>query len=329
MALATYAMGRCDVLAVARECVQARERRLQAMGVDAGIELPCGALPWVSLDEHHLRRLLEQALDGVAARAGGGSIQLALWREATPGGPFRLRLEAYADDPAAGLSFELALLGGEVAEPAVASAGRSRALLVEDHPARRRILDAQFARLGVASETVDSDALVSGALIAGRYGLVWLGASATIDRVALVASLRLLERKLGHRPARVAGLREDAPSAAAPAGIDAWVDWPPSLDELRRFCADTPAQEEAADALFFREGLRDTAAIRSALNTADWAAVARHAHRIKGGTIVLGENGVCALAGRIEAAARRLAPDRGRLVRLLSALEERLRRASP
>ena len=151
---------RCDVLAVARECVQAQGPLLQAMGVAAGIELPCGALPWLRLDQPRLRRLLEDALDALARRAASRSVQLALWREATPGAAFRLRVEAYADDPDAGLSFALDVAGGEVAEPEL-PLGRpskaSRALLVEDHPARRRILQAQLARLGLACDLADPE----------------------------------------------------------------------------------------------------------------------------------------------------------------------------
>lgn len=325
---ATYAMGRCDALAVARACVQAQARRLRKMGIDAGIELPCGALPWLSLDEPRLRQLLDLALEGVALRAGAGSVQLALWRGTSHEGAFRLRVEAYADDPAAGSSFELDVAGSEATEAPVPPAGRERALLVEDHPARRRILAAQFARLGVACDTA-ADASVAGASIAGHYGLVWLGGAAAVDRVALVTSLRLLERKDGHAPARIAGLRNVAVSPApAPADIDAWVEWPWSLDELQRFCTGTPPQENEAVAVFFREGLRDAAAIRAALAAADWPAVVRHAHRIKGGTVVLGEHDVCALAARIESAARRTVPDPIRLQRLLSVLEDALRCAS-
>jgi len=54
--------------------------------------------------------------------------------------------------------------------------------------------------------------------------------------------------------------------------------------------------------------------------------VVRHAHRISGGTLVLGENAVCALAERIEAIARRAAPDRAQVKRLLAELEGGLRR---
>lgn len=318
MSWSSAVSGRCDVLAVARECVEASR-------VDAGIELPCGPLPWLWLDQRRLRSLFEAALDIVVRRVRSGGIQLALWREAAPDGPFRLCVEAYAEDPAAGLSFEIDVSGGEVAEPELPLAGRSRALLVDDHPARRRILHAQLARLGVVSEAAQIGASVSGASIAGRYGLVWLGGAAAVDRVALVSSLRLLERRQGHPRACVAALREVP--AIAPAGIDTWIEWPPSLEQWRRLCADAPPDEEAAGALFFREGRRDAAAIREALRTADWASVVRHAHRIKGGTVVLGEDGICALAECIEQAARQMAPDPALLARLLAELEDGLSRA--
>lgn len=316
--------GRCDVLAVARECVEARVPMLEARGIDAAIALPCGPLPWLRLDESRLRSLFDAALDIVVRRVSRGGIQLALWREATPEGAWRLCVETYADDPAAGLSFEFDVAGGEVAEAESPLASPSRALLVDDHPARRRILGAQLARLGVASEAAEIGASVSGAFVAGRYGLVWLGGAAAVDRVALVSSLRLLERRRGHARACVAALREVP--ALAPAGIDAWIEWPPSLEQWRRLCADAPPEEEASHALFFREGRRDAAAIRDALRAADWAAVVRHAHRIKGGTVVLGADGICTLAERIEQAARRIAPDPLLMARLLAELEDDLRR---
>lgn len=301
---------------------------LQALGVDAGIELPCGALPWLWLDERRLRGLLEEALAVVARRTAGSSIQLALWREAMPNGPFRLCVEAYADDPEAGLSFALDVAGSEVAEPGLAfgwPARMSRALLVEDHPARRRILRAQLARLGIASDVAAPDEPLAGGSIAGRFGLVWLGSASGIDRVALVSSLRLLERRKGHARACIASLRELG--ACAPAGVDAWVEWPPSLEQWRALCADAPPDEDVAGALFFREGRRDVAAIHAALHAEDWAAVGRHAHRIKGGTVVLGEHDLCALAERIEEAARRRRPDPVLLARLLAELEAGLRSA--
>ena len=100
-----------------------------------------------------------------------------------------------------------------------------------------------------------------------------------------------------------------------------------SLDELRGLCLDLPREDAAVSAaLFFRECRRDAAALGAALEAADWVAVVRHAHRISGGTLVLGENAVCALAERIEAIARRAVPDRAQVKRLLAELQDGLRR---
>lgn len=325
MSIAPLFHARCDVLAVARECVQARSRVLWARGIDVGIELPCGALPWLKLDERLLRRLLQNALDRVARLTGADGVQLALWHETADDGVPRLQVEAYADEPSASLSFELALAGGGVAEPPLPCRGGT-ALLVEDHPARRRILRAQLARIGLASDASAPGEPMAAAFAGGRHGFVWLGGMADVDRVALASSLRRLERGQGR--ARIVALRETRAGAArAPTGIDAWVDWPLSLDELRGLCLDLPREDAAVSAaLFFRECLRDAAALGAALEAADWVAVVRHAHRISGGTLVLGENAVCALAERIEAIARRAAPDRAQVKRLLAELQDGLRR---
>lgn len=316
---------RCDVLAVARDCVEARSRSLRARGVEVGIELPCGALPWLKLDEALLRRLLQNALDRVARLTVMGSVQLALWHETADDGAPRLQVEAYADEPSASLSFDLALAGGGVAEPQLALFG-GKALLVDNHPARRRILGAQLARIGLASEAVAPGEPIAAAFTERRHGFVWLGDMADVDQMALASSLRRLEGRHGH--ARIVALREvRAVPARAVRSIDAWVEWPLSLDDLQGLCMDLPREDAAAgSALFFRECARDAAAIRLALETADWMAVIRHAHRISGGIIVLGENDICALAERIEAVARRAAPDHALVTRLLAELEDGLRR---
>jgi len=318
----SFVRGRCDVVAVVRDCVEAQEPLLGSLGMEVGIELPCGGVPWLWLDERRLRRLLDEALGGAVRRAGAGCIQLALWREQAPDGPLRLRVEAYAADPAVGASLEFDVAGGELPKAELPMAGR--ALVIEEHPARRRILQAQLVRLGMACDVADPGAPIGGAEIAGRYGFVWLGDASGIDRIALVSSLRMLERRRRHVRARIAGLCEEPPIGLA--GIDAVLAWPLSLHQLRRLCVETAPDQRVAGMLFLREGREDAAAIRAALREGDWPAVVRHAHRIKGGTVVLGRNRICLLAERIETVASRDEPDPILMTELLAELEDRLRR---
>jgi HPt (histidine-containing phosphotransfer) domain-containing protein len=320
---------RCDVLAVVRDCIDGRRASWEAKGIEAGIELPCGALPWFALDDAALRRMLEGVLDSVCKRLRGGSMSVALWWDGLRPGRGSLHVEAYADEPTAGMSLDV-VLDEAPAAPRVPPTGlRGKALLVDEHPARGRILQAQCARLGMeAGEPVSVEVALEAAA-ATPHRFVWLGGLADAEIGALAAALRRTERKRRFARARIVALRDAAAgSGGALPEVDAMADWPLSLDRLRALCSATPWPDgdalEATRRLFLRESRRDAAIIREAIAAADWATVIRHAHRIKGGTVVLGQDDICARAERVEQAARRAVPDAMRLSALLAALEKAL-----
>lgn len=313
---------RCDVLAVVRECIDGRRAAWIAKGIEAGIELPCGPLPWLALDEKVLRRTLGGALDRVAKHLPGGQLSVALWWEAA-GGEGSLQVEAYAEEPSTGIFLELGLERVPLVPSIVPVEPRGRALLVEEHPAKGRILRAQCARLGMSGEVVAVNSAPEAAATA-PHRLVWLSGG---DVAHLATCIRRKERQLGYARARIAAARHACDFDSHP-DIDALVEWPLSLDRLRALCSAMLWPDDGAlratGQLFLRESRRDAAIIREAIAAADWTTVIRHAHRIKGGTIVLGEDGICELAERLEQAARRAIPAAARMERLVSALERAL-----
>lgn len=320
---------RCDVLAVVRDCIDHRLEAWEAKGIQAGIELPCGPLPWLALEEPALRRMLEGALDSVSKRARQGSLSVALWCDAMPPDRGCLRVEAYADAPAAGMSLDIALERAPSIPHVPSAEPPGRALLVEEHPARRRILRAQCARLGLDAAAPVTAERALDAAAATSHRLIWLGDTAGADPAVMAAAMRRAERTLSLDRARVVALRDAHPLLdSAHPDIDAIAQWPLSLDRLRALCAAAPwPGGDAMDAmrqLFLHESRRDAAIIRDAIAAGDWPTVVRHAHRIKGGTVVIGADEICERAERVEQAARQAFPGAAHMAVLLSALEEAL-----
>lgn len=319
----------CDALAVVRDCIESRRASWGRRGIDAGIELPCGPLPWLSLDASALRGMVAGALDSVAKRLRGGGLQVALWREDEPSAGGRFHLEIYADESAAGMSLDIRL-DQHPSVPSVAPVEHpDRALLLEEHPARARILQAQCSCLGMEAVPAVAAPAALAVLASAPHRMVWLGGGTADGEVAaLAAAIRRTEHRCRFPGARIIALRNAFATNTSP-DIDATVDWPLSLDCLRMLGTTAPAPEagslEAIRSLFLRECRRDAAVMREAVAVGDWGTVARHAHRIKGGTIVVGESGICEQAERVEQAARRAVPDRALLIKLLSELDVDLR----
>ena len=325
---ALAADARCDVLAVVRECIDSRRMSWERKGIEAAIELPCGALPWLPLDEAMLRARVAGAMDQLAERLRHGSLHVALWSEHAASSHGHVQLELYSEEGDVGLSLSIRLDKPSPASIVAPVDPPGRALLVEEHPARGRILHAQCRCLGMDVGPPVAADVALGASAATPYSIVWLGGCAPHAEVRQMAlAIRETERVRRFPEARIVALR-DGSTSDLPPGIDAAVDWPLSLDRLRALCTATSASEaysmDATRWLFLRESCRDAAIIREAITLGDWQTVVRHAHRIKGGTVVLGENAVCEQAERVEQAARRAMPNRARLTELLSALEAAL-----
>lgn len=318
---------RCDALAVARACVARRVRAFEARGAAIGIELPCGPLPWLWLDEGRLHRMLDGALASLAKGVGHGDARVALWLTSSLG-QGRLHVELYTDEPGAGLSFDIALDRMPAALQA-AEATDGRALVVGDHAARCRIVGAQLTSLGLHSDACATGDAALATFARTPYALVWLDEVHDLDRATLARSLRGLARKHDEEETCLVSTRGSEDGALPDHGIDALLDWPVPLEAWRALCAGEPwpepDREAVASRLFFEESRRDMMAMQAALALADWATLARHAHRVKGGTVVLGEDGICAQAERIEEAARSRLPDAGEVAGLLATLENALR----
>jgi HPt (histidine-containing phosphotransfer) domain-containing protein len=318
---------RCDALAVARACVALREPLFDGGSAPVRIELPCGPLPWLWLDESRLCNVLEGALASMAKGMDRSGASIALWLE-PPWGEAHLHVELYADDPGAGLSFDIAL-ERLPPMPRASDASAGRALLIGCHPARCRIVGAQLAWLGLDSDTCGTGDAALAAFARTPYRVVWLDDVPDLERGTLAGTLRRLERRRGEGACLLVSMCEGDDATAHDDGVDAWLDWPVPFEAWRALCAGRPwpepDDEAAACRLFFEESRRDTETMRAALAREDWVAVARHAHRIKGGTVVLGEEAICAQAERVEEAARRALPQAGEVIRLLAELESALR----
>lgn len=316
---------RCDVVATVRDCIDRRRAAWDSEGIEAGIELPCGPLPWLALDEPTFRHQLERALDKISQCRHRGLLSVALWRSPMLSGRNGLHVEIYTEEPDAGVCLDIALDGGTPAPLIVPIEPPGIALLVEEHPAKGRVLQAQCVCLGMeAGQSIAADGALD-AFARAPHRFIWLAGA---DVASLASAMRCAERRLGFARARiVASCHPGAPNANP--DIDAVGEWPLSLDRLRAWCSATPWSNDdafgATRQLFLRESRRDLAIIRDATAIADWATVIRHAHRIKGGTVLLGEDGICELAERVEQTARRTAPPPARMEKLLSALELALR----
>jgi len=319
---------RCDALAVVRGCIETRRASWERKGVEVGTELPCGPLPWLSLDESMLCKAVEGALDSVAARLHRGVLHVALWWGNARPGEGRLQMEVYGDE-SAGVSLAFDLEKHPAVSPTAPIDMPNRALLIDEHSARARILQAQCACLGLEVEAPVSAKAALATAAEAPHRMVWLGGrAADIEVRRLASAIRRAERKCGFPSARIVALRDAGEDGRWP-DIDVAVDWPVSLDHLRALCATVqPPEESLSDAvrlLFLSESRRDAVIIREAIDLGDWSTVVRHAHRIKGGTVVLGESVVCAQAERVEQAARHAVPDRTQLRKLLAELEAELR----
>lgn len=318
---------RCDAFAVARACVALREPLFDGGGAPMRIELPCGPLPWLWLDQDRLHSVLEGALASMAKGADRSGASIALWLE-PPCGEARLHVELYANDPGTGLFFDIAL-EGVPPMPRASDTPMGRALLIGSHPARCRIVGAQLACLGLGSDTCATGDAALAAFARTPYRLIWLDDVPDLESGTLAGTLRGLERKHGEGACRLVSMCEGDDATVHVEGIDARLDWPVPLEAWRVLCAGRPWPEPDGEAaacrLFFEESRRDMKTMRAALARQDWAAVARHAHRIKGGTIVLGEEAICAQAECVEEAARRGSPQAGEVARLLAELEAALR----
>ncbi|QWT21687.1 response regulator [Bacillus sp. NP157] len=85
----------CDALAVARDVVEGQRPAIEQKGLDARLDLPMGALPWLLLDETRLRQLLENLLSNAVKFTEHGHVGIALWQATTDDNLRRLVIEVF------------------------------------------------------------------------------------------------------------------------------------------------------------------------------------------------------------------------------------------
>ncbi|WP_177229311.1 ATP-binding protein [Dyella sp. OK004] len=397
----TSALVACDVLAVARHCVNAQQLAIESKGLQVKLDLPCGPLPYLMLDETRLRQVLDNLFGNAVKFTTEGHVGMALWQEPACDGKDGLRLVVEVYDTGFGIPADqqhalfkqfsqahgplatqlggsglglsicreiVAQLGGKLSLTSEAGVGTSvrielptglvpigededvadsapmiaamitpgqhgKVLLVEDHPANRKIIQAQLRRLGYDTTAVDHGQAAIDAFRADDYVAVLLdGELPDMNGYQVAEALRELEASHGY--ARVPLVAISATQGDAHrkrcemSGIDAVLGKPLSIEKLRTvlaISADPIEIEEDTRALFVQEARNDLVAIRTAITAGELALAAHHAHRIKGSTLIFGDRQVQTMAGEIEQiliAGQHI--DSERVEAMLSALEHAL-----
>lgn len=397
----TPALVACDVLAVARHCMDAQRPAIEAKGLQVKLDLPCGPLPYLMLDETRLRQVLNNLLGNAVKFTTQGHVGIALWQEPARDGKDGLRLVVEVYDTGLGIPADqqhtlfkpftqahgplatqlggsglglsicqeiVARLGGKlsltsevgigtsvrielptgqvlavedddvadsepVVAPVIVSGQHGKVLLVEDHPANRKIIQAQLHHLGYDTTAVDHGQAAIDAFRASDYVAVLLdGELPGMSGYQVAVVLRELEASQGRTRVPLVAISATQGDAhrqrCEMSGIDVVLGKPLSIEQLQAVLASSAGPmdvEEDASEPFVQEARKDLLAIRAAIASGEWALAAHHAHRIKGSTLIFSDQCVQALARDIEQILFAWQPiDSERVEALLTALEDAL-----
>ncbi|MFC4763930.1 ATP-binding protein [Dyella koreensis] len=282
----TPALVACDVLAVARCCVDAQRLAMEAKGLQVKLDLPRGPLSYLMLDETRLRQVLDNLFGNAVKCTAHGRVGMILWQEPMSDGKggVRLIVEVYGTGFGIPVDQQRRLLkpfsqahGLLVTQPGGFGLGLSIC---------REIVEALGGRLSLGSK-------------------VGVGTSVRMELPTGPVSVDedVAEGRPTMAPVSVSGQRGKVLATSA------------GFTEI----------EQDDRELFALEARKDMAAIRAAMDSGDPALAARHAHRIKGSTMMFDDRRVQALADdidRILIAQKHV--DRKCVEALLSALENML-----
>jgi len=280
---------------------------------DTGMGIPAGK-------QHDLFKPFSQAHGVLATRLGGSGLGLCICREIVEqwGGKLSLRSEV-----GVGTSVRLELptqrvsLADDMTQEDVqqvvmrsASEQKGRVLLVEDHPANRKIIQAQLRHFGFDCTAVDHGQAAIEAFDKDCYAAVLLdGELPDMDGYQVATSLRALELEQGRPRVPLVAISarqgEEHLRRCRASGIDCVLGKPLAIEQLALVLATRaePVEEEQevdARELFVREARRDMASIHAAMASMEWSRAAHHAHRIKGSTLIFGDARVRELSDEIE-----------------------------
>lgn len=383
----------CDVQAVAREVIASQLSMIEAKGLEARLDMPGGALPWLLVDEVRLRQVLANLCSNAVKFTERGFVGITLRQEANTDGdgvrwlvidvydsgrgipagrrdalftPFT-QMRPSEDSRVGGTGLGLVIcrdivrnLGGDLMFSSVEGEGTSvrlrlptslvpapacntdtladassmlladkgRVLLVEDHPANRKVIAAQLTELGYAVEAVDNGRDAIDAYAAGGFLAALLDVELPdMSGHDVARALRVADAASGRYRTPLVAISanddEQHRKRCAVSGMDLVLGKPLSLARLR---SAMEAVERLALLNEFRaEARRDVAAIRSALARGAASDALRSVHRLHGAALVCGVPAVAMDAMRVQELLSTDGPGSAGVNALLRAIEGQLR----